>query len=98
MPAIAMPPRRIETCRLGDEYLRHKSDSRRPGQAGSAAAMRARLMREIAGIETALALTKRVLRGADLPIRLSVRDAPEPAIWRKSFATGVEWSATAWHG
>ena len=65
MSCIAMPPRRIEARRPGDEYLRHKTDSRRPGQAGSAAATRARLIREISGIETALALTRRVLRAAD---------------------------------
>lgn len=65
MSSIAMHPRRIEARRPGDEYLQHKTDSRRPGQAGSAAATRARLMMEISGIETALALTKRVLRGAD---------------------------------
>src|SRR5690242_7259951 len=50
---------------LDDECLRHQRDSRRPGQAGSAAAERARLMKEIAGLLNALALTRRLLRDGD---------------------------------
>lgn len=47
--------------REDDEYLRHRQDSQRPGQAGSAAAARARLTMEKAGLLKACALTKRLL-------------------------------------
>jgi hypothetical protein len=50
---------------LEEECLQHRRDSRRPGQAGSAAAERARLMRELAGLQEAVALTKRLLAEED---------------------------------
>jgi len=71
-----------------DEYRRHKSDSRRPGQAGSAAATRARLMSEIAGMENALALTERAVRGDGVCPPPRVRIARDETMRRKPFATG----------
>ena len=69
-PAFLAPPVAFEGRTPGapstdDEYVRHRLDSRRPGQAGSAAATRARLMSEIAVMENALGLTKRTHRDDD---------------------------------
>lgn len=62
-PGVAAGDQARRAPRKDDEYLRHQRDSRRPGPAGSAAAERARLMKDIARIENAL--TKRVLSDGD---------------------------------
>lgn len=57
------------TRRMDDECLRDQRGSRRPGQAKSAAAERARLMEEIDALRKALALTRRLMGdGDDAPV------------------------------
>ena len=67
---------------LDDEHLRHQRNSCRPGQAGSAAAERARLVKEMAGLLNALALTKRLLRDEDgAPAVKKAACAEAPRLW-----------------